>query len=203
MSKEQQIGAKPVGWIGTLAGWLMNLIHRSEYREIIHGIKSRSVEPAQCLLDIGCGGGGAIQALTRQFPDSLVYGIDHAQEMVHLSRKTNSRAVNAGKVKILHNPVDAIVIPSHSVDIITAFDTINFWDDYTKAFDEIRRVLKGSGRLIVVNGYPPVGSKWYEFVKFKNDAAYKDFLLEHGFQVTHLEIKNHTIVMDALIQAAQ
>jgi ubiquinone/menaquinone biosynthesis C-methylase UbiE len=203
MSKEQQIGAKPVGWVGILAGRLMNLIRKNEYREIIQGLKSRSLEPVQCILDIGCGGGDAIQMLSRQFPDSLIYGIDHAQEMVNLSEKVNRAAIYAGKVKILHNPVDAMDITSHSVDIVTAFDTINFWDDYAKAYKEIRRVLKEDGSLIVVNGYPPVGSTWYEFVKFKNDAAYKDFLFEHGFQVTHLEIKNHTIVMDTLIQLPQ
>ncbi|MBI9049874.1 MAG: class I SAM-dependent methyltransferase [Anaerolineaceae bacterium] len=200
MSTEQQIGAKPVGFMGLLAGRLMNLIHRNQYRSIVNEIGKNTNAPVKAVLDIGCGGGIAVKLLAGQFADATIYGIDHAAEMVQLSMKTNRRAVNEGRVKILQNSIDQLELADNSIDVATAFDTINFWPDYDVAMREIKRVLAPAGRLIIVNGYPAEGSKWYEFVTFKNDKAYEAFLNQHGFQVDQIEIQGHTIVIEASVK---
>lgn len=197
MSKEQQIGAKPAGTVGMLAGRLMNMIHKKEYGEIIKGIKSRSELPAHTIVDIGCGGGAVVNEFSRQFQHALVIGVDHSAEMVRLSQRTNKSGIKADSVKIQQNGVEKLEVESNTVDLITAFDTVNFWPDYDLAFGEIKRVLSAGGRFIIVNGYPPVGSRWYEFVKFKNEQEYRSFLAQHGFEVVCVEIKNHTIMIEA------
>lgn len=197
MSKEQQIGAKPAGVIGMLAGRLMNLIHKKEYGVIINGILSRSELPVQTIVDIGCGGGAVVKEFSKQFSSAQVIGVDHSAEMIRLSQKTNKSGIKTGRVKIQQNKVEKIEIESNKVDLITAFDTINFWPDYDLAFGEIKRVLTTAGRFIIVNGYPPVGSRWYEFVKFKDEHEYRSFLAQHGFEVSYLEIKNHTIIIES------
>lgn len=197
MSKEQQIGEKPTGVMGTLAGGLMNLIHKKEYREIIKGIQIRSVVPVHTIVDIGCGGGAVVKEFSSQYQDALVIGVDHSAEMVRLSQKTNKSEIKTGRVKIQQNGVKKLEIESSKVDIVTAFDTINFWPDYDLALGEIKRVLSAAGRFIIVNGYPPIGSRWYEFVKFKDEHEYRVFLAQHGFEVSYVEIKNHTIILES------
>lgn len=202
MSKEQQIGAKPAGVIGTLAGRLMNLIHKKEYNIIIKAIQNRSELPVSAILDIGCGGGAVVKEFSKQFSGAQVIGVDHSAEMVRLSQKTNKSGIKTGRIKIQQNGVEKIEIESNKVDLITAFDTINFWPDYDLAFGEIKRVLTTAGRFIIVNGYPPVGSRWYEFVKFKDEHEYRSFLAQHGFEISYLEIKNHTIIIESKKKAS-
>ena len=200
MSSEQQIGAKPVGLMGKLAGRLMNMVHKGQYRAIITRIKNRMDLPVNGILDIGCGGGIAIKEFAKQFPETTVYGIDHAAEMVALSAKTNRKAVAQGRVKLLQNSIEQIEIADNTIDIVTAFDTINFWPDYDLAMAEIRRVLMASGRFYIINGYPEPGTKWYDFVKFKDQGEYEAFLNKHGFKMNDVQIEGHTIVFEAVLE---
>lgn len=200
MGTEQQIGAKPVGFVGKLAGRIMNLVHKGQYRAIVTRIVERMDSPVNGVLDIGCGGGIAVKEFAEQFPKATVYGIDHAAEMVALSAKTNRRAVAQGRVKLLQNSIEQVDIANNTIDIVSAFDTINFWPDYDLAMAEIRRVLTDSGKLYIVNGYPEPGTKWYEFVKFKDQGEYETFLNKHGFKMSDVQIEGHTIVIEAVVQ---
>ena len=200
MSNEQQIGAKPVGWIGKLAGRLMNMVHKGQYATIITRIKTRTDTPVKGILDIGCGGGVAVKGFAKQFSDATVYGIDHAAEMVELSAKTNRKAVSQGRVILLQNSIEQVEIPDNTIDIATAFDTINFWPDFELAMAEIKRILATGGRFYIINGYPEPGSKWYEFVKFKDQGEYEAFLHKYGFKMNDVKIEGHTIVIESIIQ---
>jgi ubiquinone/menaquinone biosynthesis C-methylase UbiE len=197
---EQQIGAKPVGMVGKLAGRLMNMVHKGQYHKIIARIKKRTEIPVNGILDIGCGGGIAVKSFASQFPEAILYGIDHAAEMVELSAKTNRQAVRQGRVKLLQNSIERVEITDNSIDIATAFDTINFWPDYDLAMAEIRRVLTAPGKFYIINGYPEPGTKWYEFVKFKDQGEYEAILNEHGFKMNDVQIEGHTIVIEAVLE---
>jgi ubiquinone/menaquinone biosynthesis C-methylase UbiE len=52
-----------------------------------------------------------------------------------------------GKVDIVQSDVTDLPYPNNYFDIITAFDTINFWTDFNKALFEIKRVLKEDGKF--------------------------------------------------------
>ena len=80
---------------------------------------------------------------------------------------------------------------------MTAFDTISFWNDFNDSINEIKRVLKQDGIFFIVNGYPKVGTKWYDFVKFKNDSEYRAFLTRHSFKEINLIIEKNTIIIKA------
>lgn len=84
-----------------------------------------------------------------------------------------------------------------SFDLITAFDIINFWPDHKKAISEIIRTLKPGGVFFIINAYPKEGTKWHEFVKFKNDGEYREFLINNGLKnVKSAFEKNTLIVLD-------
>lgn len=50
-------------------------------------------------------------------------------------------------------------------DIVTAFDTINYWENIKKSVMEIYRVLKVGGKFLIINGYPKKGTKWWILLK--------------------------------------
>ncbi|XPS84764.1 methyltransferase, type 11 [Desulfosarcina variabilis str. Montpellier] len=192
----QAIGANPVGVIGKLAGRVMNLIHKKQYERIVQKIYKSEKEKSINIVDIGCGGGIAVKHLSKVFDKAQVFGIDISSDMVNLSKKMNRRAISEGRVKILNNDVENMYISDGSIKIITVFDNINFWTNHSKAFSEIKRVLCKNGRIFIVNGYPEVGTRWYDFVKFKNIDDYRNLFDDNGFSLRNHELSGRTIILE-------
>ncbi|MHC1782451.1 MAG: class I SAM-dependent methyltransferase [Anaerolineaceae bacterium] len=194
---QQNIGAKPVGKIGILAGLLMNLIHQGQYSRIIREIPDRVEDPVNAILDIGCGGGIALKEFAKVYQKARFFGIDYSQDMVVLSRSTNRRECKSGRVEILNASVEDMQFQSDSIDIATAFDNISFWEDYEAALREIKRVLRKGGKFFIINGFPPVGSKWYQFVRIKNEEGYENLLSQNGFKVNRITVEKQTIFIES------
>ena len=177
----------------------MNVIHKKQYYQIIENIRETTTFPINKILDIGCGGGIAVKEYSKIFPEAIVYGIDHSKEMVELSARNNSKKIMKGKIIIQYDSVENINIESNTIDIVSAFDTISFWDNEKKAIEEIKRVLRKNGILYIVNGFPKLGTKWYDIVKFKNQKEYEQFLTDNGFTVIEIIIHNRTIIVKSEI----
>ena len=199
MNKDvQTIGSNPTGLKGRLAGLIMNLIHANQYRKIIkHAIEEEEGKGSAKILDVGCGGGKAISLFSSMLKNSKIYGIDHSADMVSLAREVNKKEIENGKVDIIECDATDLPYANDYFDIIAAFDTINFWTDFNKAIVEIKRTLKANGIFLIVNGYPKEGTKWWKFVKFKSENAYRKVLLEHGFTHINVKIEKSTIIIEA------
>jgi ubiquinone/menaquinone biosynthesis C-methylase UbiE len=195
----QDIGARPVGLIGRIAGRMMNLIHHHQYRAIISGLTSPEDREGTAILDVGCGGGIALRLFAEYFGKARLYGIDLSSDMVALSSRLNRSAIASGRMTVLNNSVERIQIAGETLDLVSVFDSINFWDDYAKAFSELRRVLRKDGRLLIVNGFPEVGSRWYDFVKFKSADEYGRLLSSNGFRMDRHEISRQMIVIEGVL----
>jgi ubiquinone/menaquinone biosynthesis C-methylase UbiE len=197
MSKNtQSTGAKPAGFSGRIAGRVMNLIHAGQYKRIIKQILNgfKAGGPLK-ILDIGCGGGKAIKLFCALAENPKVYGLDHSPEMAALAKRVNKRGVACGNVEIVQGDVAGLPYPDGSFDIVSAFDTVNFWTDFEGAMREVIRVLKKSGMFLIVNGYPKEGTKWWDFVRFKTADEYRGALAGHGFKGVKTEIQKNTIVI--------
>ncbi len=199
-NKIQTVGLKPEGIKGRIAGIIMNFIHNKQYKNIINKYIIDIIDSKNqaSILDIGCGGGKLINILYTMLQNSKIYGIDHSIDMVNLSKKINKKGIVDGAVEIIQGDVNKLPFSDKFFNIITAFDTINFWKDLDISLMEIKRVLKQNGILFIVNGYPKAGTKWYDFVKFKSDDEYRDFLTENGFKEINIVIENNTIIIQAL-----
>ena len=194
----QSIGANPRGFWGRLAGRLMNSLHSRSYRKIIaQALREIKTTAPLRILDIGCGGGGAVRLFYTLAQNAQTDGIDISPDMVALAQRVNRKGIRRGQVDIAQGDVTALPYPDHSFDIVTAFDTINFWTDLDSAMTEIRRVLKENGLLLIVNGYPDPGSKWYEFVKCKDENEYRAMLSACGFRSIRITVRKHTIIIKA------
>lgn len=197
MNTAQTIGANPVGFMGTLAGVIMNLVHRRFYEKTVKKYLDGDTGGEFVFLDIGCGGGQALACLCARFPRALVHGIDHSPEMTRLARKVNRRGVREGRVRVEQASADALPYRDSSFDAVTAFDTINFWGDIDASLAEVKRVLKPGGMFLVVNAYPKEGTKWHDFVRFKNDAEYRKALVSRGFGGVLTEVVQGSVIVRA------
>ena len=150
MSKLLNQCGKPTGRLGRFMVWTFN-VHHSKLTD--WGLKHVAIEKPDTILDVGCGGGRTVQKLARIAPQGKVYGVDHSEESVTASRRTNKHLIEMGRVEIQHSSVSSLPFSDHMFDVVTAVETHVFWPDLVADMREVLRVLKPRGTLIVIAEY--------------------------------------------------
>lgn len=109
------------------------------------GLGAAEIQPADHVLDIGCGSGMAIKLLSGIAVDGFVAGIDYSQEMVQQALRRNAWAIQAGRVAIRHANVSALPYDDDSFDKVIAVESFYFWPEPLANLREVRRVLRPGG----------------------------------------------------------
>ncbi|HPX59807.1 MAG TPA: class I SAM-dependent methyltransferase [Bacteroidales bacterium] len=102
------------------------------------------------VLDVGCGGRQNIANFLKR-TNGIVCGIDYSLASVEKSLNKNKMAVLEKRSEIVQADVSAIPFENEIFDLVTAFETIYFWEDIINDFKEIKRVLKPNGKFVVCN----------------------------------------------------
>lgn len=138
---------RPSKWVGQPFIWLMN---RSHSKLTDWGLEHARIEENFAILDVGCGGGRTIQKLYALAPEGKVYGVDYAEGSVAASRRKNANGIQAGHVKIKQASVSQLPFADNKFDLATAIETQYYWPDLLNDMQEILRVLKPGGRLLII-----------------------------------------------------
>lgn len=93
------------------------------------------------ILDIGCGGGANLKRMADFCPQGKIYGIDISSESVKFARKEIKKLLNT-RCFISQGNVMNLPYEKGTFDLITAFETVYFWGNLQKTFNEVHRVLK-------------------------------------------------------------
>ncbi len=138
---------KPRGWLGRLNLWSMNRRH-SKLTE--WGLKHVSVEIRDTILDVGCGGGRTVARLSAMASEGKTYGIDYSETSVSETRRTNRKLIAAGRVGVTLGSVSHLPFPDRKFDLVTAVETHYYWPDLNADMQEVLRILKPGGTLIII-----------------------------------------------------
>ncbi len=95
------------------------------------------------VLDVGCGTGISTRELAADF--SEVIGSDNDLEMLKVAEKYNSP-----NIKYVHASAQSLPFKDENFDVVTAFGAFHWFCD-AKSIQELKRVLKKDGFLVVVN----------------------------------------------------
>jgi SAM-dependent methyltransferase len=138
---------KPFWWPGQLFARLMNSSHRhlTEW-----GLAHVTFEPRDKILDVGCGGGMTIQRLLKLATEGEVFGVDYSEASVSVARKTNATSIAAGRAHVQRASVSSLPFPPDTFDVVTAVETHYYWPNLRADLEEIRRVLKSGGRVVII-----------------------------------------------------
>jgi O-antigen biosynthesis protein len=134
----------------------------------------------KAVLDIACGEGYGSAMLARDA--ASVVGVDISAEAIEHAQKAY-----AGKerLKFREGSATAIPMPDHSVDVVVSFETIEHHDKHEEMIQEIRRVLRPDGILIMSSPNRPVytekASHYNEFHVKELDFGEFDELLRSRF----------------------
>jgi SAM-dependent methyltransferase len=149
---------KPTKWVGRLFLWIMNISHSGVTD---WGLKHVQIEEYFTILDVGCGGGRTIEKLAGLAAKGMVYGVDYARGSVAASRGRNAQFIETGRVEIAEASVSQLPFPENKFNLVTAVETQYYWPDLVKDMQEIRRVLKPGGTLIVIaESYKKGANDW-------------------------------------------
>jgi ubiquinone/menaquinone biosynthesis C-methylase UbiE len=182
---------RPTGWMAGLAGLGMNRGHEKVWR---WGLEHIAIQPDAVILDVGCGGGGAVKILARAASRGKVYGVDYAEDVLPTARRINKALVRQGRVEIKQGSVSDLPFPDDTFDLATAFETTMFWPSLVNDLREVRRVLKPGGVLLISNEayadarFEERNAKWSRLANFQlqTPEETRQCLVEAGY--TQVEI---------------
>ena len=102
------------------------------------------------IADLGCGGGRNAGELLKKYPDAHITAVDYSALSVEKAAAYNQAMIAAGRCSVMHGDVSALKLESGTFDLVTAFETIYFWD-IAKGFAEAARILKANGYFMICN----------------------------------------------------
>ena len=140
---------KPRGRFGRFLVRGMNFGHSGLTR---WGLTKVEIRDNATVLDIGCGGGRALERLASLASLGKVVGIDYSEDSVAVARKRNQRLIATGRVEVLHGSVSSMPFPDATFDCVSAVETYYFWPDIAADLAEVRRVIKPSGQMVIIAG---------------------------------------------------
>jgi ubiquinone/menaquinone biosynthesis C-methylase UbiE len=107
------------------------------------------LEAGQKVLDVGTGTGILIPYLSRAVgPSGSVTAIDYSENMVQICRTKHSHLKN---VTIELKNIEETVFPAESFDAVICFGVFPHLDNKEKALQNINRILKTGGKLVIAH----------------------------------------------------
>jgi len=137
---------KPSGRFGQFLAIGMNFGHSGLTRWGLGYIDIASDIDA---LDIGCGGGQTVKRLSGIATDGKVVGIDYSPDAVVVAKKNNRALINEERVEIFQEAVSSMRFSDGAFGLITAFESHYFWPDFRNDLNEVNRVTKKNGQLLI------------------------------------------------------
>jgi len=102
------------------------------------------------LLDVGCGGGQNLVAISRARPDARLQGIDLSSEQI---RRASARAADAG-IDAAFTVGSALDLPfgDGEFDLVLSVASIKHWPDQARGVAECARVARPGGHVLILEG---------------------------------------------------
>lgn len=125
---------------GTLAG----VVPAEAIPELTRELRLR---PGSTLLDLACGRGAYGLLVARQTGTSLI-GVDFSARALAEAREQAAR-LGVSDASFRTGELTSTGLPDASADAVLCTDAIQFPDEPAVAYDEIRRVLKPGGRVVL------------------------------------------------------
>jgi ubiquinone/menaquinone biosynthesis C-methylase UbiE len=108
------------------------------------------LQPADAVLELGCGSGRLLSALAARLRSGFAAGIDPSELMVRHARMRNRHWIARGRVEVRNaHSGDLRAFPDGRFDKVFGAHVVYFWTEPDRDLAEIRRVLRPGGQLLL------------------------------------------------------
>ncbi|HIJ00366.1 MAG TPA: class I SAM-dependent methyltransferase [Candidatus Methanomethylophilaceae archaeon] len=141
----------PTGEMGKKTMEEMNIHHRDLTVWALSLIKDGNYNK---IMDVGCGGGLAINLMGHIWPSASLTGVDISPDALEYCASTVDSDV-IKRLELCLSSVTELPFPDGTFDLVTSFESYFFWDDVQKGLEEICRCLRPNGTVMIVSeAYP-------------------------------------------------
>jgi ubiquinone/menaquinone biosynthesis C-methylase UbiE len=137
--------------------------------------EAESGEPPSSVVDVGCGTGRLLRAVSLRWPEASLCGVDPAEKMVSEAVRLNP----ATRFEL--GTAEALPLEDASADIVTSSLSFHHWADQEKGILEIFRVLRPGGIFCLADHVFPLAKLIGE--RMKNRKEVREMLTAAGFDV--------------------
>ena len=153
------------GWVRDtrFGAWLVTsdlwgrFVVRAALRQLVL-LLGRRRRRYETILDVGCGGGGALPLLDRRFAPRTLVAVDPDPEMI--ARAGAAAARCRCRVELRVGQATRLDVPDDSLDMIFCHQTFHHVADPEGAAHEFHRVLKPGGVLLFSESCAPFIRSW-------------------------------------------
>jgi len=173
------------------------VLQREVATRLVERLDYMLIEPT-VILDVGVGTGYCSLDLVKRYPDAQLIALDIAQAMLEQT-KTKMISANTTKKNIhyLASDVEKIALADNNVDLVVSSLTLQWCNDFAKAFSELKRVVKPGGCILFTSFGPDALKElrhcWY---KVDNDSYVNSFIDMHHIGDALLKAGFEDPVMD-------
>jgi ubiquinone/menaquinone biosynthesis C-methylase UbiE len=140
---------------------LQALLFRPSHNAILKRIAGRYDDAPLKILDVGCGTGVFAARIREALPESTVWGVDLVRGM--LSKGSERWKHHAANVTPIQGDSERLPFADDSFDVVTCANSFHHYPHQDQAVAEMFRVLKPSGRLMMVDGFRDRPYGWFIF----------------------------------------
>jgi ubiquinone/menaquinone biosynthesis C-methylase UbiE len=101
------------------------------------------------VVDVGCGPGYLLRIMAKEWPESKLTGVDISKEMVEKAKANFHWLGLDGRVDFKEGSSEHLPFDDRTQDFLVSTGSLHHWADPELAFDEIHRVLKPGGQMLI------------------------------------------------------
>lgn len=202
--------AKPTGIFGKIYARGMALGHKECYK---NAAKELNLKEDEEYLEIGFGSGLFINKYAKHA--KRISGIDYSNDMVELAGSINKKIIKLGKLELRTGDASSLPWNDNSFNAVAAIETFYFWKEPKLSLQEIYRVLKKDGRLIIEMAFNKDDGKDHkkdiqkmnlclysqdEITKLLSDSGFTVSKINY-YQALHIPFKGYVVPKGMVVKA--
>lgn len=180
-------GRMPAGWLGRVVASIME---RETAAINQHAIAILDPKIGEAVLDIGTGHGLSLRHLASRVREGTVVGVDHSPVMCCRAEKNNKSLIDEGPVSVMCACSDDLPFETGYFDAAMSVHTLYFWDPAVPHLEEIARVLRPGGKLVLAFR-PDTDQATSDFptsvYKFRSVEEVEDLVTSCGFENARID----------------